>query len=244
LCAACEEDVFVGATHARFFHDQRGHRLAPLLVQFYGMSEALIPLTCLGIDEHGAGRDIDHRLATAGSAVPGGEVKLDAVRDGIGEICVRGPHVSAAFWLTEDSLRPALDADGWLHTGDLASIDQDGRYRIVDRINDVVISGGFNVYPAEVERVIAGVAGVADVAVIGVPHEKWGEAVTALIVEEPGMRCSDEDVLLACRAQIAGYKKPLSIERLDAFPKTSTGKTDKRALRERYWQDAPRRVGQ
>lgn len=224
---------------------ERAHdTFGPVLVQFYGMSEALIPLTCLGIDEHGAGRDVEHRLATAGSAVPGGDVKLDAVRDGIGEICVRGPHVSAGYWLTEDSLRPALDADGWLHTGDLASIDKDGRFRIVDRISDVVISGGFNVYPAEVERVIAGVHGVADVAVIGVPHEKWGEAVTALIVEEPGVHCSDEDVLLACRAQIAGYKKPLSIERLDAFPKTSTGKTDKRALRERYWKDAPRKVGQ
>jgi acyl-CoA synthetase (AMP-forming)/AMP-acid ligase II len=216
----------------------------PVLVQFYGMSEALIPLTCLAIDEHGAGRDIEHRLATAGSAVPGGEVRLDAVRDGIGEICVRGAHVSAGYWLTEDSLRPALDTDGWLHTGDLASIDKNGRFRIVDRISDVVISGGFNVYPAEVERVIAGVRGVADVAVIGVPHEKWGEAVTALIVEEPGGHCSNEDILIACRAQIAGYKKPLSIERLDAFPKTSTGKTDKRALRERYWKDAPRKVGQ
>lgn len=224
---------------------ERAHDIfGPVLVQFYGMSEALIPLTCLGIDEHDAGPEREHRLATAGSAVPGGDVKLDAVKEGIGEICVRGPHVSAGYWLTQDAMRPALDADGWLHTGDLASIDASGRFRIVDRSNDVVISGGFNIYPAEVERVIAGVHGVADVAVIGVPHEKWGEAVTALIVEEPGAHCADEDVLAACRAQIAGYKKPLSIERLDAFPKTSTGKTDKRALRERYWKDAPRKVGQ
>jgi len=215
----------------------------PVLVQFYGMSEALIPVTCLPADEHGPGPDEHHRLSTAGRPVPGCEVRLDAVRDGIGEMCVRGPNVSAGYW-SRDGMRAALDAHGWLHTGDLASVDAAGRLRIVDRTRDVLISGGFNIYPAEVERVIAGVAGVADVAVIGVPHERWGEAVMALIVAEPGRDVSDDAILDACRAQLAGYKKPLAIARLDALPKTSTGKTDKRRLRERYWQDRSRQVGE
>lgn len=215
----------------------------PVLVQFYGMSEALIPVTCLGADEHGPGPDENHRLSTAGRPVPGCEVRLDAVTDGIGEMCVRGPNVSAGYW-ARDGMRAAVDAQGWLHTGDLASIDAEGRLRIVDRTRDVLISGGFNIYPAEVERVIAGVEGVADVAVIGVPHDRWGEAVMALIVAEPGRDVRDDTILDACRAQLAGYKKPLAIGRLDAFPKTSTGKTDKRRLRERYWQDRPRKVGE
>lgn len=215
----------------------------PVLVQFYGMSEALIPVTCLGAGEHGPGPDENHRLSTAGRPVPGCEVRLDAVANGIGEMCVRGPNVSAGYW-SRDGMRAALDPQGWLHTGDLASIDAAGRLRIVDRTRDVLISGGFNIYPAEVERVIAGVEGVADVAVIGVPHERWGEAVMALIVVEPGRDVRDDTILDACRAQLAGYKKPLAIGRLDAFPKTSTGKTDKRQLRERYWQNRSRKVGE
>jgi acyl-CoA synthetase (AMP-forming)/AMP-acid ligase II len=217
----------------------------PVLIQLYGMSEALIPVTCLSAEDHALGDERQHRLSTAGRPVHGEEVRLEKPgEDGVGEICVRGPHVSSGYWNADGLARHALDDNGWLHTGDLASVDHAGRLRIVDRSRDVVISGGFNIYPAEVERVIAGVHGVADVAVIGIPHEKWGEAVAALIVTDAGSSVADEDVIKACREQIAGYKKPLVIERMTSFPKTSTGKTDKRALRNRYWLEAPRKVGE
>jgi acyl-CoA synthetase (AMP-forming)/AMP-acid ligase II len=215
-----------------------------VLVQLYGMSEALIPVTCLGMAEHGPGDDETPRLQSAGRPVQGVSLRLDDAQDGVGEVCIRGPNVMAGYWDDAARRREALDQDGWLHTGDLGRIDADGRLTLVDRRKEVIITGGFNVYPSEVERVIRGLAGVDDVAVIGIPHERWGEAVAALVQPAAGATITEAAILNACRAHLASYKKPLRIEMVAALPRTSTGKIDKRTLRDAHWAGRSRKIGE
>jgi acyl-CoA synthetase (AMP-forming)/AMP-acid ligase II len=212
------------------------HLLGDVLLQLYGMSEALIPVTSLSIADHRLGADEDQRLASAGVPYPGVSIRLNDPVEGVGEICVRGPNVMTGYWGNPDQTREVLDADGWYATGDLGVQDLVGRIQIVGRKRDLVISGGFNVYPAEVERVIAATPGVAEVAVIGVPHARWGEAVVAIVEREPDATVNAEDILETCRSHLAGYKKPSVIRFAPELPKMSTGKLDKRRIREAYLQ--------
>jgi long-chain acyl-CoA synthetase len=159
----------------------------------------------------------------AGSDVPPGEV---------GELIVRGPVVMLGYWNRPEETRQALRG-GWLHTGDAARMDADGFVYIVDRLKDMIISGGFNIYSTEVENVISRIPGVAAVAVIGVPHELWGEAVHAIVVPEPNADLSAEHIIAVCKQSIASYKCPRSIEfRTEPLPLTGAGKILKRQLRE------------
>ncbi len=154
-----------------------------------------------------------------------------------GELLIRGPHVCAGYWN-----RPAESAaaivDGWLHTGDLAIRDEEGYYRIVGRSKDMIISGGENIYPAEVENVLAGHPGVAGVALIGVPDPQWGEVGRAIVVRVPGSAVSGEELQEFARARLARYKVPKSVVFVDALPLTGPGKIDKVRLREAYGDDA------
>lgn len=206
--------------------------LGEVLMQIYGASEALVPVTSLSIEEHASGPDDPQRLATAGRPHPAIELRLSNVTDGVGEICVRGANVMTGYWGHPQQTAEVLDADGWYCTGDLGRFDVDGRVGIVGRKREMLISGGFNIYPAEIERVIAGVPGVAEVAVIGVPHARWGEAVKAYVVSEPGAAIGERDVIDSCLAELGSYKKPLWVEFVAALPRTSTGKVDKRSLAE------------
>ena len=131
---------------------------------------------------------------------------------------------------------------GWYSTGDVARADERGFYYIVDRSRDMIISGGLNVYPAEVESVIHEHPDVRDVAVIGVPDDKWGEAVKAVVVVRPGVAADADAIIEHCRTRMAGYKKPQSIDFVDDLPKGSTGKVLKRAIRKPYWEGTERRV--
>jgi acyl-CoA synthetase (AMP-forming)/AMP-acid ligase II len=204
--------------------------LGPVLLQIYGASEALIPVTSLSTDGHAQGSNEAHRLASAGAAHPAVEVRIADPVDGIGEICVRGANVMSGYWGKPAESADALDAAGWYRSGDLGRIDADGRVAIVGRQREMLISGGFNIYPAEVERVIADLDGVREVAVVGAPHPRWGEAVSAYIVREAGARLDEKDIVDGCLAQLASYKKPLHIEFVDALPRTTTGKIDKLTL--------------
>jgi acyl-CoA synthetase (AMP-forming)/AMP-acid ligase II len=212
------------------------HLLGDVLLQVYGMSEALIPVTSLSIADHRSGADEDRRLATAGVPHPGVSIRLNDLVEGVGEICVRGSNVMTGYWGNPDQTREVLDSEGWYATGDLGVQDSVGRIQIVGRKRDLVISGGFNVYPAEVERVIAAAPGIAEVAVIGVPHARWGEAVVAIVVRELGAAVNAEDILQLCRSHLAGYKKPSAIRFVPELPKMSTGKLDKNRIREDYLQ--------
>ena len=132
----------------------------------------------------------------------------------------------------------ALTADGWLRTGDGGFVDGEGYLFLTDRVKDMIVSGGENVYPIEVEEVLSQHPGVADVTVIGVPDPRWGETVTALVIAAPGTRPAAEDLVAFARGRLAGYKLPRNVEFVDEFPRTPTGKVRKRDLREKFSQTA------
>ena len=162
-------------------------------------------------------------LGPDGAPVPTGER---------GEVCVRGPQVTPGYWQNPDATGAAIDADGWFHSGDLAEQDEDGYVTVVDRVKDMVISGGENVYPAEVESVLYRHPSIAEVAIIGTPHEKWGEAVTAIVALKPEASLTLDEVREFAKDSLAPYKLPLALHLVDALPRNPAGKVLKFKLRE------------
>ncbi len=160
------------------------------------------------------------------------EMRLDGEGDS-GELLLRGPHLCAGYWRRPEETAQAF-AGGWLHTGDLAQRDAEGCYRIVGRVKDLIISGGENIYPSEVESVLAGHPDVAEVAVIGVADPKWGEVPRALVVSRPDAAPSADALLAYCQGRLARYKTPRSFHFVDALPRTAAGKVDRRELAARF----------
>jgi fatty-acyl-CoA synthase len=232
------EVVFYGASAfpaARLKHAIE--TFGKIFFQFYGQAEAPMSITVLRRDEH----DVDkpERIAGCGRPTPLVDVALldddcNPVPDGEpGEICVRGPLVMEGY-LNKPEQTAEVFEGGWLHTGDVAVRSPDGFLRIVDRKKDMIISGGFNIYAREVEDVIVDVPGVRQAAVIGVPHEKWGETVMAVVVREPGRDVSPDEIANAVRAKKGSVQAPKRVEFVDALPLSAVGKPDKKALRARY----------
>ncbi len=161
----------------------------------------------------------------------------------VGEVCIRGPLVMQGYWHRAEATAQAIDGDGWFHSGDAGYLDADGYLYIHDRIKDMIITGAENVYPAEVENVLMAHPAIADAAVIGVPDERWGETVKAVLVRAPGGDdAHDADILAFCRARLAGFKCPTSIDWVGALPRNPSGKILKRELREPYWASRTRSV--
>jgi acyl-CoA synthetase (AMP-forming)/AMP-acid ligase II len=213
--------------------------------QVYGLTETTGAITCLPPEEHGAPES--ERLLSCGRALNGIEIRIVgpagerlSTRQ-VGEIVCRSASVMKGYWNLPEETAKAFDGD-WFHTGDAGYLDEAGFLYIYDRVKDMIISGGENVYPAEVESALYGHPAIADVAVLGVPDERWGEAVKAIIVLKPDSRASEAEIIAYARERIAGYKLPKSIDFVDALPRTPSGKILKRELRERYWQDQERRV--
>ena len=214
-------------------------RIGPVFCQFYGQAEAPMAITMLRKCEH----DVNdmRRLASCGRPSPWVRVELldtdnRPVPDGEpGEICVRGPLVMDGY-RDNPQLTAQAFAGGWLHTGDVAVRDPDGFLRIIDRTKDMIVSGGFNVYPREIEDIIAQHPAVSQVAVIGVPHPRWGEAVKALVVLRPGQSAGEEELIAPVAAAKGSFQAPKSVEFVDAIPQTAVGKPDKKALRALYAQ--------
>ena len=152
----------------------------------------------------------------------------------VGEVWLRGPNVTPGYFNRAAETAAALTEDGWLRTGDGGYVDEDGYLFLTDRIKDMIVTGGENVYPVEVEEALAQHADVAEVAVIGVPHPHWGESVKALIVPRPGARTAPDELIAFARARLAGYKLPRSVDFVAELPRTPSGKVLKRELRQRY----------
>ena len=224
---------------------QAMHTFGPILLQLYAQSEAPMTVTTLNTWDHDPGKPA--LLASCGYPMVGVQVCLldadgNAVRLGeVGEICVRGPLVMDGYWN-----RPAETAEafthGWLHTGDLARQDQTGALYIVDRKKDMIVTGGFNVYPKEVEDVLVEHPAVAQAAVISVPDEKWGEALKAVIVRKIGSQASEGELQAFVRARKGPVLTPKSIEFRENLPLTQFGKPDKKNLRAPYWKGSERNV--
>ncbi len=212
-------------------------------VQFYGMTESTGGGSYLSPADH----DVPGKLTSCGRPWPHTRMAILApdgaeLGDGeIGEIAIRGGVVMRRYWHREDATRGTLAGD-WLHTGDVGYRDQDGFYYVHDRMKDMIVSGGENVYPAEVEGAIMGCPGVADVAVIGVPDDKWGEAVKALVVAAPGVTADPAQIIAWARDRIAHYKAPKTVDFIDALPRNPSGKILRRELRTPYWHGRSRAV--
>ena len=222
-----------------------------VFVQFFGLSETPRPLTALSRRDHeyDTSGPVPARLASAGRPNPFVELRLCAEGGGevpigkVGEIVVRGDNVMAGYWGKPEQTAETIDGDGWAATGDLGRFDEDGYLYIVDRKRDMIVSGGYNVYPAEVENAISVLTAVQEVAVVGVPDERWGEAVKAVVVVRTGERLGEDEVVAACAERLAGYKKPRSVDFVEELPKTGSGKIMRRRIRDRYWSGRERSVG-
>jgi fatty-acyl-CoA synthase len=212
-------------------------RIGPVFFQFYGQAEAPMTVSVLRRSEHDP-NDLQ-RLASCGRPVPYVDVALlgdddQPVADGEpGEICVRGPLVMDGYLDRAEQNRATLSG-GWLHTGDVAVRDPGGFLRIVDRKKDMIVTGGFNVFPSEVENVIATHPAVAQVAVFGVPDEKWGEAVSAVVVLRPGGAVEQAELMALVKHHKGSVQAPKHVTFIDAIPQTAVGKPDKKALRARF----------
>jgi long-chain acyl-CoA synthetase len=214
--------------------------------QMYGMTETTGTIVALGPSDHDTKGS--PRMRSAGKPLPGVEIRvIDA--DGkalapneVGEIATRSVWNMAGYWNLPEATTNTIGPDGWLRTGDAGYVDEDGYVYIHDRVKDMIISGGENIYPAEVESAIYGHPDVADVAVIGVPDEKWGEAVKAMVVCKSGKSPSPNDIIGFARTRIAAFKVPKSVDFIEALPRNASGKILRRELREPFWAGKTRRV--
>jgi acyl-CoA synthetase (AMP-forming)/AMP-acid ligase II len=214
-------------------------------VQLYGMTETCGAATYLPPQDHDVAGNA--RMRSAGKPYPG--VRLKVVDDDgrevpvrkVGEICIFSPANMTGYWNLPEATEQTL-IDGYVHTGDAGYLDEDGYVYVHDRVKDMIVSGGENVYPAEVESALFGHPAVADIAVIGVPDERWGEAVKAVVVLAPGADAGEIELIGYARERIAGYKCPKSIDFIDELPRNPSGKVLKRELRKPYWEGMDRQV--
>jgi malonyl-CoA/methylmalonyl-CoA synthetase len=216
-------------THQEFLQ-RTGHTI----LERYGMTETLMNTS--------NPYDGVRKPGSVGAPLPGIAIRIANAETGaierpadvIGALEVTGPNVFAGYWRDVDKTRGEFAADGWFKTGDLARIDGDGYVHIVGRAKDVVISGGYNVYPKEVETELDALAGVLESAVFGVPHPDYGEGVTAAVVSKPGAALSEAEIINAVQARLARYKVPKRILLVHELPRNTMGKVEKNALRATY----------
>ena len=220
-------------------------RIGPVFSQLYGQTECY-PVSVL--------RKADHDLKTpelflsCGFPIAACEVKIlddndqEVATGEAGEICVRAPHVMAEYWKRPDATAETLK-NGWLHTGDIARKDERGYMFILDRKKDMIVSGGFNIFPREVEDVLTQHADVAMCAVVGIPDEKWGEAVTAVVVAREGARPNADELIAMVKARKGSAHAPKQIQFVKELPMTGVGKVDKKVLRATFWAGKERMVG-
>lgn len=211
--------------------------------QVYGLTETTGAITALRHEDHAG-----ERLLSCGQPGLGVDVRIvdpeghDLSPGEVGELWVRTEQNMRGYWHREAETAEVF-ADGWLRTGDACSVDGDGFLYVRDRVKDMIVTGGENVYPIEVENVLAEHPDVADVAVIGVPHPRWGETVKAIVVRRPGSAVTEAELIDFCRPRLAGYKRPTSVDFVATIPRNPTGKVLKRELREPYWAGHERRIG-
>ena len=219
-----------------------------ILVQAYSLSEAPYMVTVLTKEDHigESPKDIK-RLSSCGREFFNAEVRIVDGKDKVvppgevGQIIVRGDFVMEGYWKLPEKTRETI-RDGWVYTGDVGRMDEEGYIYLLDRKNDMIISGGFNIYPREVEDVICQNPHVVEAAVIGVPDKKWGEAVKSVVVLKENASLTEEELIAFCRQHLSSFKKPKSVDFVESLPKNSYGKVLKKDLKDVYWKGYDRRV--
>ena len=224
-------------------------KLGPCLVQLYGQGESPMTITYLPHRDHilNDTAEQEKRLASAGIPRTDVEVKIFDTNDDelpageIGNIVTRSDLVMKGYWRNQEATAATV-RNGWLDTGDMGYMDENGYVFIMDRSKDMIISGGENIYPREIEEVLIKHPAVREVSVIGVPDPKWGEAIKAVVALVPGESATEEELINFCKDNIAGYKKPKSVDFIEALPKNNYGKILKRELRAVFWKGSEREV--
>jgi long-chain acyl-CoA synthetase len=218
-------------------------------VQVYGLTETSGAVTQLDPEDHDPGGDRAHLLRSAGRPMPGVELKIvdpdtgETLPDGtVGEVWIRTDQNMLGYWKLPDATAEALPGEGWFRSGDAGYL-ADGFLFIHDRVKDMIVSGGENIYPAEIENILMSHPAVADVAVIGIPSEQWGESPHAVVVAAADAEPDADDLLAYARERLAGFKVPRSVEFVEAIPRNPSGKMLKRELRAPYWEGRDRNVG-
>jgi long-chain acyl-CoA synthetase len=218
-------------------------------IQVYGLTETTGAVTILRADQHDPGGPNRARLRSCGIANDVTTLRITSPDDGseqppgvVGEIWVKTPQNMLGYWHKPEETARTLTNDGWLQTGDAGYVDADGFLFLHDRIKDMIVSGGENIYPAEVENALMSHPAVADVAVIGVPSEKWGETVKAVVVRATGTDTAAEELIDHCRERLGRFKCPASVDFIEDLPRNPSGKVLKRELREPYWAGHQRRI--
>lgn len=215
-------------------------------IQAYGMTETTGTICMLPPEDHDP--EGNARMRSAGKPLPGVEIRIlgpdgQSVPTGeVGEVVTRSSNNMIGYWNLPEATARTMTADGWIHTGDAGYLDADGYLFIHDRMKDMIISGGENVYPAEVESAIFGHPAVQEVAVIGIPDQKWGETVKAVVVPKPGMSIEEADIIAWARDRIAAFKAPRSVDVIEALPRNASGKILRKDLRAPYWAGYERMV--
>ncbi len=217
--------------------------------QAYGLTETTGAVVNLSPEDHDVDGPNRHRLRSCGLPGPGVEVRIvdtDTLQDcdvgEVGEIWIRSKQVMKGYWNMPDETAKSIDADGWFRSGDAGYLDSDGYLFIHDRVKDMIVSGGENVYPAEVENVLMGHPAIADVAVIGVPHDKWGETAKAVVVRKPGIEVTEHEIIDYARERLARFKCPTTVDWVDVLPRNPSGKILKKDLRAPFWAGRDRNV--
>lgn len=221
----------------------------PILTQGYGQVEAPMTITMLTKDDHipDGTPEKSKRLLSVGK--PYADVEVRVVDDDdkevpvgeVGEIIVRSDHQMKGYWKNEEETKVALK-NGWVHTRDMGYMDELGYIFLVDRKGDMIISGGFNIFPREIEEILNNHPAVLEVAVVGVPDEGWGEAVKAVVALKKGKQVTEEELIDFCKDKLSGFKKPKSIEFLPELPKNNIGKIDKKTIKAKYWEGRSRKI--
>ena len=248
---SCVDTIIYGASPMPVDRLKEGiRRFGPVFVQGYGQTEAQGTVTFLSKEDHkleGTAQETA-RLASVGKAYTYVDVRVvddsdkEVATGEPGEVIVRGDHIMKSYWKlpkeqTDEKLR-----DGWIYTGDIGKMDEQGYLYLVDRKGSMIISGGLNVFPSEVEQVLYRYPGIVEAAVFGIPDEQWGEAIKAVVVLKPGVKATEESIIAFCKRELAHYKVPRSVEFRDTLPKSDTGKILTKELSEPYWKGHEKRV--
>lgn len=222
-------------------------KLGPIFLQGYSQMEVANQTCTMSKQQHieAIAENKKQRLSSCGMPILMSQVKIvddkgNEVGPGAaGELVTRGPHMMKGYWRRPEETNKTI-VDDWLYTGDMAQMDEDGYIYLVDRKKDMIISGGMNIYSAEVESILAQHPGVDEVVVIGIPDKRWGERVLGIVVKKPGVDVDESELIEYCGSNLSAYKKPKKIEFVDTIPRTTVGKFDKKLVREKYWSGEER----
>ncbi|MGG1678723.1 class I adenylate-forming enzyme family protein [Neobacillus sp. NRS-1170] len=242
-------NIIYGASPMPLEALKRGLALwGPKFLQYFGQTEAPLFLSILNKKDHtGEGEEAENRLLSCGRPVSTASIKIvdqtgeDVPVGEIGEILVKSSQGMAGYWKSTELTQETIK-DRWIYTRDMGYFDEKGYLFLVDRKSDMIISGGFNIYPREVEEVLYQHPAVMEAAVVGVPDEKWGEAIKAYVVLKPEQSAAEEELIQFCKEKLASYKKPSSVEFIEALPKSPVGKVVRRMLREPHWVGNGRKI--